>query len=148
MAVAANIVLADAQATPVNHTFVPVGRDPKDSQTYIWEDQSQANAVGYWRITAKMVKPAAAKQGENSAYRVNRVIVTLSEPVLEVLSNSTVSGILPAPVIAYIPRSSTEYILHERTSKEQRQSLRKMNYNLQNNAQVVDMVENLINVQG
>ena len=148
MAVAANIVLADAQATPVNHTFVPVGHDPKDPQTYVWEDQSQANAIGFWRLTAKLVKPAMAKQGENSAFRVNRVIVTLSEPVMEVLSNSTVSGILPAPTIAYIPRSSTEYVLHERTTKEQRQSLRKMTYNVQNNAQIIDMVENLINIQG
>lgn len=148
MALAANIVLADAQATPVNHTFIPIGYDPSDPSTYWWEDQSQSNAIGFWRISASLKRPPNIKQGMSSANRAFRVAIVLHEPVLETLSNNTVSGILPAPTVAYVPKAATEYVMSERTDVLQRKSLRKMNYNLQANTQIIDMVENLVRIQG
>jgi hypothetical protein len=146
MPTAANIVLADAAGTPVNHTFVPNGKDA--TETYWYIDRSQANSIGYWRISAQLVEPPVAKQGDSSKERTYRVKIGLHEPVLETLSNSTVSGITPAPTVAYIPRVFTEYVVSERSSLLERQHLRKMNALLQAHAQMVDLVENFSRITG
>jgi hypothetical protein len=138
---AANIVLADATGTPVNHTFVPNGKD--ENGVFWFVDRSQANAIGYWKISCEMKEPSSAKAGDSSLNRTYRLRIGLHEPVLEVVSNSTVSGIVPAPTVAYIPRCFTEFILPERAALLDRQHLRKMNANLQANAQIVTFVETL-----
>lgn len=137
-----NIVLADAQATPVDHTFIPIGLD-KDG-TFWFVDQAQSNAVGYWRIGIKVKAPAPARVGESSNGRTYRVNVTLSEPILETAGDSSASGIIPAPTVAYIPRTVIEYILPERTTLLDRKNIRKMSYLLLNDAQVINFVENLV----
>lgn len=134
---AANIVLADAQATPVNHTFKPVGRDRNG--VFWYEDQSQANSIGFWRISVETRNPANAGAG-TSATRTRRVIVGLHEPVLEVLSNNS-SGFTPAPTVAYVPRVFNEYVLPERNTLQNNKDLRKMNALLQSDAQIIAVVE-------
>lgn len=138
---ASNIVLADALATPVNHTFVPVGQDRNG--VFWFNDQSQSNAVGYWRISIEVKTPSVPRAGVSaSAERAYRYKIGLHEPVLEALSNSS-SGLTPAPTVAYVPRAFTEYILAERTSLQERKHLRKMNAGLQADAQITTLVENL-----
>lgn len=142
---ASNIVLADAQGTPVNHTFVPRGPD-KDG-IFWFEDQSAANQLGYWRISVEIKRPNVnPSAGTSSAGRTNRVRVGLHEPILANVTNSTVSGVEPAPTLAYIPRSFTEYVMPEASSLQNRKDLRKMTYNLQNDAQVVSAVESLLSI--
>jgi len=141
MATAVAIVLADALATPVNHTFNPVGLDPKGVFWFV--DQSQSNTIGYWRISVEILQPGIAQPGESSARRVIRVKVGLHEPVLETVSNSTISGIAPAPTVAYIPRAFTEFVMPERSALIDRQHLRKMHANLLANANIVSVVESL-----
>jgi hypothetical protein len=142
MAVAVAIVLADAQGTPVNHTFIPLGPDKKG--VFWFEDQSQASPIGYWKISMEMIRPPqGVGAGSNSSNRMGRIKIGLHEPVLENITNSTVSGVAPAPTVSYIPRSFTEYVIPERSALLDRQNLRKMNYNLQNNAQVIAVVETL-----
>ncbi len=140
MATATNIVIADAQATPVNHTFVPIGKD--DTGAFLFLDQSQSNEIGFWRIAVLISKPKPPRVGETSSQRVTRVKVTLSEPILETLS-ANAAGYIPAPTVAYVPRTITEYILPERSSLQNRKDLRKMNYLLQNDANIVAVIENL-----
>lgn len=139
---ASNIVLADAQGTPVNHTFVPLGPD-KDG-VFWFEDQSQASPVGYWRISYQLKRPPTAAAGQSSAQRTYRAVIGLHEPALENVTNNTVSGIAPAPTVSYIPRSFTEYVMPERSSLQNRKDLRKMNANLQAEAQLISLVETLI----
>lgn len=139
---ASNIVLADAQATPVNHTFVPLGPD-KDG-TFWFEDQSQASPIGYWRISYQLKRPSPGQAGQNSNQRTYRAVIGVHEPILEVVSNNTVSGIAPAPTVSYVPRSFVEYVMPERASLQNRKDLRKMTYNLQNESQLVSLVESLI----
>lgn len=138
---AANIVIADAAGTPVNHTFAPNGKDANEVFWYV--DRSQANAIGYWKISVEFKEPAPAQAGVSSKERAYRIRIGLHEPVLEVVSNSTVSGITPAPTVAYVPRAFTEFVMSERTTVLERQHLRKMNALLQANAQIVALVENL-----
>jgi len=139
---ASNIVLADAQGTPVNHTFVPLGPDKEG--VFWFEDQSQAAPVGYWRISYQLKRPASPQAGQSSAQRTYRAVIGLHEPILETVSNNTVSGIAPAPTISYIPRSFTEYVMPERSSLQNRKDLRKMTYNLMNETQLVSLVESLV----
>lgn len=138
---AANIVIADAQGTPVNHTFLPIGLD-KDG-TFWYQDQSQATAVGYWQISVRVKRPIAAQAGVSSDGRVYRVQIGLHEPVLANITNSTVSGVAPAPQVAYIPRGLVEYLLPERTALIDRQNMSKMLPLLLQNAQIKSVVENL-----
>jgi hypothetical protein len=143
---AATIALADAAGTPVTHNFIPNGKD--GNGTYWYVDRALSNAIGYWQISVEFKEPPPPKAGENSSQRTFRVRVGLHEPVLETLSNSTVSGITPSPTISYVPRSFVEYVMPERTAKLDRQHLRKMTMNLQGNSQIVTVVEDLERIYG
>jgi hypothetical protein len=142
---ASNIVLADAQATPVNHTFVPVGRD--DNQIFWFEDQSNANAIGFWKISVELKRPAAPVAKTSSEQRTYRAKIGLHEPVLETLSNSTVSGILPAPTVSYIPRAFMDFVMPERAALLDRKNIRKMAALLLAETQVTALIENLTYIQ-
>ncbi len=143
---AATIALADAAGTPVTHNFLPNGKDADG--TFWFTDRSQTNAIGYWKISVEFKEPPPAKAGENSANRTFRVRVGLHEPVLETLSNSTISGITAAPTVGYIPRSFCEFVMPERAALLDRQHLRKMTANLLANAQIVTVVETLERLYG
>lgn len=136
MAAAVNIVLADALATPVNHTFVPLG--PQGNFDMVYEDQSQASPNGYWRVGLRHRRPNAKVAGS-----VARVEITLMEPVLEAIAPAA-SGLTQPPTVAYVPMVKTEYVISDRSSLQVRKDLRKMNYNLQNDPQIVALVENFI----
>lgn len=143
MPAAASIVLADAQATPVNHTYIPLGPDPKDPTIFWFEDQSQASAAGYWRLSVQIKRPAPARIGETVANRVNRAIVGLHQPILEVVTSSTYSGITPAPQLSYINRSICEFVLPERGVLLDRKNLRKMMDGALTDSTIVSAIENL-----
>jgi len=139
---ASSIVLADALGTPVNHTFVPIGRDKNG--IFWFEDQSQANAIGFWKIAAELKRPEAPNGKASSDGRSYRVKIGLHEPVLENVSNSTISGIAPAPTLSYVCRSFTEFVMPERASLQNRKDLRKMQANLLAEAQILSLVESLV----
>lgn len=142
---ASNIVLADALATPVNHTFVPVGRDK--NSVFWFEDQSAANSIGNWRISVEVTRPSVPTAQTNSQGRTYRYRVGLHEPILETVSNSTVSGIAPAPTVGYVLRSFVEYVMPERATLQDRKNLRKMMASLQSDTQILGAVEGLSFIQ-
>ncbi|DAD49913.1 TPA_asm: coat protein [ssRNA phage ESE058] len=140
---AADIVIADAQATPVNHTFVPIGPDPKDATIYWWEDQSQASPAGYWRLSMQLVRPAPAKAGQNTNQRMIRVRVSTFEPILEVAVTATYSGIAPSPTVSYVPKAFTEFVLPERATLDNRKDIRKMHALALTTSEAIAMIESL-----
>ncbi len=144
MATASNIVINDGATTPVAHTFVPIGAD--SNGVFWFDDQSASNAIGYNRISLSIVRPKTAQAGESSSQRVIRVKVGIHTPVLETLSNSTVSGIVPAPTVSYVPRVTSEYILPERSTVQNRKDLRSFLVNLHGNAQLSGMIDNFVSV--
>lgn len=137
MAAIANIVLADALGTPVNHTFEPARSAADFAQ---WEDRSSAYYIGYNKITMQLKRPSGNQKSGN---RNLRATVKIETPKLETVSNSTISGIAPAPTVSYRPTVTTEYVLPERCALQDRKDVRKMNYNLQGNTFVIDLVESL-----
>lgn len=143
MSAVANIVLQDAQATPVAHTFIPIG--PDTNGVWWFEDQSASSPVGYNRISIQLVRAKNPTAGENAGDRINRVKIGLHTPTLETLGTND-AGITPPPTVAYILRAQTEYIISDRSSLQNRKDVRKFNYNLQNDAQIIAMVEQLQNI--
>lgn len=115
----ANIVLADGLGTPVNHTFEKkkIG-DGSDANTTLalWEDRVTGIAVGFNKISQQLRFPGTAK----GASRSTKVSVKIVVPIMEVVSNSTVSGIAPAPTVAYQNLATIEVVLPERSSAASR----------------------------
>lgn len=143
MPAVANIVLADAQATPVNHTFIPLG--PDANGVWWFEDQSQATPIGYWRVSVALKRPGAPVAGQaSSSDRVSKVVLGLHQPVLETLGTND-AGITPAPTVSYVSRVKAEYILPERSSLQNRKDIRKMLSQLNDSASIIAVVETLQN---
>lgn len=143
MSAVANIVLDDAQATPVAHTFIPLG--PDRNGVWWFEDQSGGNVIGYNRISLQLTRSALASAGKSSGERVNRVKIGVHTPKLETLGTSD-NGLTPPPTVAYIPRCNIEYIVSERASLQDRKDLRKFAQFINAETQVTAMVETLQNV--
>jgi hypothetical protein len=114
MTAIAALVLADGQATPVNHTFNPVNID--QSGVAKWADRSGGIALGFPLMTFSMRNPSKTSRN----YKVTAKVVV---PVLEVTSPSTASGIQPAPTLAYNLTASLEMVLPERSTLGQRNDL-------------------------
>jgi len=144
MAAAANIILADGTTpTAVNHTFFPLGPDPKDSTVFWFEDQSQATPIGFWRISVQVIRPGAAKSGDNSGSRTIRIKLGVHTPVLETIGNASLNGISPAPTLAYVPRAFVEFVIPERSSAYDRRNLRQLMANLLFHSSLDNVINNL-----
>jgi len=137
MSAVASIALFDALATPVSHTFIPLGQDKNG--VWWFEDQSPAFTLGYNRLSLQLTRTSIAQPGQNSGQRVNRVKLGIHTPKLETLGTAD-NGIQPPPTLAYTPRCNIEYILSERTALQDRKDLLKYSANLPLNAQVDAMV--------
>lgn len=148
MAAVSSIVLPDAQATPVNHTFIPLGPDRRNSDVWWFEDQSSAAAtpLGFNRLSISLSRSAVTNEPMLTASnRVIRFKGTLHTPIMETLSNNS-AGLIPAPTVAYVPFCKVEFTLPERCTLQNRKDLRKYVVGLLGNTLVVDMLENLANV--
>jgi len=143
---ATSIVLADAQGTPANHTFAPHGPDKEGTFWFVDPvgDVSNGNgaAIGAWRVSIQLKSPVAPAAGTNSQTRTYRAVIGLHEPAISATDYGS-NGLEPAPTVAYTPRCFVEFVLPERSPLENRKHLRKMVYNLLNNAQVISCVEDL-----
>lgn len=113
MAQIANLVLADGQATPVNHTFSPI--DVRDGVAK-WADKVGGISVGFPVITYSVRQPTKAAR----SYKITRKITL---PVLAQTSPSTSTGIQPAPTKAYELIHNSEWVLPEQSTLADRQNL-------------------------
>lgn len=119
-----SVVLADAQEVPVDHTFYPDRYAFVNNESVAdMIDRSAAAAVGFWRLSYTFSRPSKSRD----AYRCG---VVLKLPVLANITNSTVTGIAPAPAIAYVPHGISDFVIPTQSTALIRQSLRKMFYNI------------------
>lgn len=134
---ASNIVLADAQGTPVNHTFIPIGRD--DAGVFWFEDQSAINSAGFWRISVETKRPNYSGSVPTGVYRTK---IGLHEPVLETLGTND-AGLTPPPTVAYVSRAICEFIDSPRSLALDRNNMAKMvPLLLQNSANILPILQN------
>lgn len=139
---ATNLSLADAQATPVTHTYIPIGRDKNG--VFWFEDQSSTNSIGNWRIAVELKRPQVPQGRQTSEGRTYRARIEFHMPILENVTNSTVSGVAPAPTVSYVCRSFAEFVIPERASLLDRKNLSKMLRLAIADAQIVPVLENLV----
>lgn len=143
MPAVANIVLPDAQVTPVNHTFIPLGQDAKGVWWY--EDQTGISPLGFQRVSFSFSRPPMGLPGKSSSDRVVKVRVGIFMPRLETLATNA-AGLTPAPTISYVPKSYHEFLIPERSLLQDRKDLRKYAVGLLGSQVMIDAVETLQNV--
>lgn len=135
MATIANIVLNDAQATPVAHTFAPALTPMGEAH---WEDRSAGQYIGYNKLSMKVQRPSG---NGVTGTRNLKLMLKVETPKLENVTNSTVSGIAPAPTVSYRPVAELVVTLPERCSLQDRKDLQKYLLQLMSNAFVTDLFE-------
>lgn len=134
-----NIVINDGASTPVQHTFVPIGKD--------------ANGVFWWeQSTPAPTTPVEAKKISYSQTRVmgssrqvtgiGRCVYSLWVPTAETLGNNS-AGITPPPTLAYEEKARIQFDLAERSTKQQRKDTRVLALNLLGSAMAVANVDDL-----
>lgn len=139
MASQANITINDGKTTPVSHTFYMNGAGWSSTLGGIlatWVDRSPAAAVGFWKLSLSFKEPGKGRK--------NYIVVAKSEvPVLENVTNSTVSGISPAPTVSYNPISKTEFSMPERSTTDARKDQLAIHRNFLANAVVTAAIQDL-----
>jgi hypothetical protein len=138
MAAIGNISLPDAQATPVTHIFSPANTTGDAAN---WEDRSASAYIGFNKISMKLTRPTG-QPSANGSNRNLRLYLKLETPKLENVTNSTVSGIAPAPTISYRPVVELTMTFPERCQTQDRKDIRKFLLGLLADPQVVDFIEN------
>lgn len=136
MAVIASMTIADALATPVNHTFVPIGFDSKG--VMLWQDQTSADNPsgvpdGFTNMWCGSSLTLA--KGGNGRFALDYRFL---KPSLETVSNSTASGILPAAQKAYDSAVFIKAVFSARSTLQNRKDAVKMAVLGFQNAQVAD----------
>jgi hypothetical protein len=133
MAAIAPITINDGKATPLSHVFNPIQTVPP---TYHENGNSTVPVIGENEITL------ALKRGNGS---IQKAVVTLRVPVLEVQSGSSYAGYEAPPKVAYYLQANIELFLPSRSTPAQRKDLRVLSANLLANAQVISLIEALEN---
>lgn len=112
----ANVVLADGQGTPVNHTFAPA---KTQADSALLEDRAAGIYVGFNKLSLTLVRPNGAANGSRNL----KLSMKIETPKLEVVSNNTVTGIAPAPTVSYRPTAELIFTFPERCSLQDRKDL-------------------------
>lgn len=138
MAAIGNIALADAQTTPVTQTFNPkrVGDAGGNSSSAEWENRIGGVYDGFQRIKTDVSYPANGRD-------TIRARIRMMLPVMENVTNSTTSGIAPAPTVAYTPMVDCTFVLPKRSTLQVRKDLRKMFALLLADPQMIALTEQI-----
>jgi hypothetical protein len=122
----APFAINDGAATPVSHTFTPIG---KDKAGILWYEQTTpvpaspiaAKRIGYRQYRGDPMSKVANGSG--------KVVYTLHVPTPETLSTND-SGLIPPATLAYKQIARLEFDLPERGSKQERKDTRILIQNL------------------
>lgn len=129
----ANIVINDATSpTPVAHTFAPVSQGGSDCSL---ADRSGGISVGYPTISVSMSLPSKSS-------RLYKTRLKVALPVLENVTNSTVSGIAPAPTLSYTMTADMTFFMPERSTLQNRKDIIAYAKNALANALITSVLEN------
>lgn len=128
------IVVPDAAATPVNHTFTKM---KTNGDTAYFLEQSNASALGYYPLTMTQRSPLSGQTD-----KVYRSKFSLATPVV---SAEVINGIT-RPKLEYTLRANVECIVPAEATLQNRKDLRKLVSGIINDASYVGMVETQQNI--
>lgn len=132
MAAVAAQVLANGEATPVNHTFQPA---IVTSELVEWHDRVGGIVLGYGRISYGQRFP---NKGSDAYKQTIKIVV----PTLEQTSPSTATGIQPAPTRAYDCLAVVDMVFPTRSTLLERQNLYAYLKSLLGKSTTASLVEN------
>lgn len=121
----ANVVLADGQGTPANHTF---GVKTTDGALAKWEERSAGSPAGFYSLSHEVRAPT--QQGG-----ADRIIIGINVPVM-----ATVEGVLQ--VTRFSSAQVTLNLSHLSTEQERKDLLAYVT-NFLSNANVKTSVQNV-----
>lgn len=130
MSAASNIVAFDGAATPISHTFVPIGN----------EVTALAEFVAKWRENLTSVAPDNNCKFRTSFRRLkngyDKVVCTLEVPYMETISGQNASGYTAAAKQAYVNTHIYIGFLHQRSTTLERRTGRQLFMNIMNGVSV------------
>lgn len=135
----AAIVINDGAATPVAHTFTPLGRDANG--VYWWEQTTPVpvNKLAAKRISYKQTRELDVAKQLTSVSRAN---YTLWYPSMETLANNS-AGFTPPATVAYKEVARLSFELPERGLVQERKDTRVLLANFLAHAMMISNVDNL-----
>jgi hypothetical protein len=136
---ASTIVINDGAASPVAHTFTPIGKDSKGVLWYEQTTPSPTNPLGAKRIGYKQVR---ALDSGNRLSAAGKAVFTLHLPTLESLGTND-AGLTPPPTLAYKQVARVEIDLPERGATQERKDTRVLLLNLLGHASAVAAIDTL-----
>lgn len=128
------IVVPDAAATPVNHTFSPV---KVDGDTAVLMEKSNTSSLGYWTLSLTERAPLAGQ-----TEKVYRTKLSLAMPIVY---SETINGVT-RPTLGYTLRANVEFISPADAVLQNRKDIRKIIVGILNDASFVDMIESQNNL--
>lgn len=124
MSAQANIVAFDGAATPVTHTFLPIGSAANDKGELqaTWRE-GLTTVPAYAQIAVKTTQ----KRMNSGVYRVATVVEV---PVMESISGQNAAGYTAAPKVAYVNTVQVVGFFHERSTIAERRLARQLAVNI------------------
>lgn len=136
MSAQANIVIADGQGSPANHTFIPKGArvEPNGKNRALWREASAISAEGDLTITEHHTESSGPDGLEKFTY-------VISVPTLETVGTSD-SGVTPPARKAYENVGVIEFRFPRRATLAERGNLAAYVKNFAALAYVENAIEN------
>jgi hypothetical protein len=130
-----SIVINDGLATPVAHTFAPIGARalPDGKVRAEWVDRSVVQKVGQYTIKVECSPPNGAG--------VEKYRIVIDRPTMQVLSNGSVSGIEPVPGKAMDTIFDGEYRLPVAAGQAELDDIYAFSKNLISSAFIGDLIK-------
>lgn len=132
MSAITTLTLADGQATPVNHTFVP-SQPQSGNSPAIWLEKSATSPTGYWRITSQVTRNG------NGVFKT-RFLVAI--PILAAVPAGCCVD-TNTPVVSYTELCNIEFSSPSGSTRAQRKDLRAIVRNLLDSTMAAAAVEDL-----
>jgi hypothetical protein len=128
------IVVNDAAATPVAHTFTKI-KVNGDSALFL--EQSAATALGFWPLGISIRAPLAGQTA-----KIYRKTIDLAMPVT---TTETINGV-SRPKLEYTLRAKVEFTDPAESTEQNRKDIRTLTKNILSDSNVVVALDKLQNV--
>lgn len=137
MPAVSSIIINDGTATPVSHTFNPMGLSASGELTLEQTAPVPANPLAAirLRVSAERKRANAMRLEE-----LHKVRASVHQPFMETLG-TTDGGIMPPPTVAYYNTANIEILINRRSSAAQAKNLRVLTLNMLNHAALVALVD-------
>lgn len=130
MGAIASIVVPDAAATPVNHTFVP---QKVEGNTARYAEKSAASPQGFWSLAQTLRDPV-------NGTGMYRHTLDLGIPKLKTYTDPNGNS---QTVVDYVHRVKVEFLNPESGLLQDRKDIRKILVGILNDTSTIDQIENV-----